>query len=251
MSKLFTPGRFLFAIAITAFGIQHLIFAATGAGLGPPWTPVNHILAYALGALLVASGVGMMTGIQVQCAGFAVVLTALIRIALCYLPKLVATPRNPGPWTSAFELLAIGGASLVLLSPFTGTTFGRLSEQPNTWSHLGRVLFGGSLVVFGVQHLMYGAFVATLIPAWIPGRLFWAYFVGVAFFAAALAIVTGRIASLAATLLGTMFFLWVVMLHAPRVVAALHNGNEWTSLFVALAMAGGSFVIAGATAGRN
>jgi len=248
MPSLLTPGRLLFAIAVTAFGIQHLIYAATGAGLGPPWSPVNHILAYALSVILLASGLCFATAIQVQCAGIAVTLTVLIRIALCYLPKLFATPRDPGPWTSSFELLAIGGASLVLLALFTGTTFGRSSEQPNLWSHLGRVLFGGSLVVFGVQHLMYGAFVATLVPAWIPGHLFWAYFVGVAFLAAALAIVTGRIAALAATLLGSMFFLWVVTLHAPRVALALHNGNEWTSLLIALAMSGGSFVIAGVTA---
>jgi uncharacterized membrane protein YphA (DoxX/SURF4 family) len=248
MKNLTTPGRLLFGSAITSFGIQHLIYAATGAGLGPPWTPVNHILAYAVGVLLLASGLCLATAIQVQCAGFAVALTMLIRIALCYVPKLVATPRDPGPWTSSFELLAIGGTSLVLLALFTGTTFGRSSKQPNLWSHLGRILFGGSLVVFGVQHLMYGAFVATLIPVWIPAHLFWAYFVGLAFLAAALAIVTGRMAALAATLLGIMFFLWVVTLHAPRVALALHNGNEWTSLLMALAMSGGSFVIAGATA---
>jgi hypothetical protein len=95
---------------------------------------------------------------------------------------------------------------------------------------------------------MYGPFVATLVPAWIPGHLFWAYFVGVAFIAAALAIVTGKLAPLAATLLGTMFLLWVLTLHAPRVAAALHNANEWTSAFVALAISGGSFVMAGALA---
>jgi uncharacterized membrane protein len=251
MMNLFTPGRFLFAIAITAFGILHAIFAATGAGLGPPWTPINRLLAYVLGALLIASGVGMIAAIQVRCAGLAVAIVALIRVALCYVPKLVATPRDPGPWTSGFELLAICGASLVLSSHFTGTTFGPTSDPPSLWGHLGRVLFGGSLVVFGVQHLMYGAFVATLIPAWIPGPLFWAYFVGAAFLAAALAIVNGWVASLAATLLGIMFFLWVVTLHAPRVVAKLHNGNEWTSLFVALAMSGAAFMIAGVTTTRT
>ena len=248
MPNLFMPGRILFATAITAFGIQHLIFAITGAGLGPPWTPVNHILAYFLGALFVASGLCIMTAIQVQCAGIAVALAAVIRVALCYLPKFAANPRDPGPWTTAFELLAIAGASLVLLAQFTGSTH----KQPGAWFQLaGRILFGGSLVVFGVQHVMYGAFVATLIPAWIPGRLFLAYFVGAAFFAAALAIVSGRLASLAATLLGIMFFSWVLILHAPRVASALHNGNEWTSLFIALAMSGGAFVVAGATAKRS
>ena len=245
MPTLFTPGRFLFAIAITAFGIQHLIFAITHAGLGPPWTPVNYLLSYFLGALFVASGLCIITAIQAQCAAIAVALAAFIRILLCYLPKLIATPRDPGPWTSAFELLALGGASLVLMAQFTSSAH----TQPGAWFQLaGRILFGGSLIVFGVQHVIYGAFVATLIPAWIPGRLFLAYFVGLAFFAAALAIVSGRVAALAATLLGTMFLSWVLVLHAPRVAAALHNGNEWTSLFIALAMSGGAFIVAGTTA---
>src|SRR5438445_10855342 len=45
--------------------------------------------------------------------------------------------------------------------------------------------------------------------------------------------------------LGTMFFLWVVLLHIPRVAGAIRNGNEVTSLFVAVAMCGLSFVLAG------
>jgi uncharacterized membrane protein YphA (DoxX/SURF4 family) len=248
MPNLFTPGRLLFATAITAFGIQHLIFAITGAGLGPPWAPVNHILAYFLAVLFIACGLCMITAIQVQCAGIAVALAALIRILLCYLPKFAANPRDPGPWTSAFELLALAGASLVLMAQFTASTHRRPGAG---LQQAGRILFGGSLVVFGVQHVIYGAFVATLIPAWIPGRLFLAYFVGIAFFAAALAIVSGWLSSLAATLLGIMFLSWVLVLHAPRVAGALHNGNEWTSLFVALAMSGGAFVIAGATARRT
>jgi len=101
-------------------------------------------------------------------------------------------------------------------------------------------------VIFGVQHFMYAKFIATLIPVWIPGHLFWAYFVGVAFVATALSIATKIQGRLAAALLGLMFLLWVIVLHAPRVVAAAHDGNEWTSAFVALAMSGGAFLVAGA-----
>ena len=63
--------------------------------------------------------------------------------------------------------------------------------------------------------------------------------------ATALAIVTGIQARLGATLLGVMFLLWVIVLHAPRAFAAPRNGDEWTSLFVAMAMCGSCFVIAG------
>lgn len=103
-----------------------------------------------------------------------------------------------------------------------------------------------SLVVFGVQHFIYGGFVATLVPAFMPGRLFWAYFVGVAFPAAAIGILTSMLARPAATMLGVMFFLFVVLLHIPRIVGKSSDGNEWTSGFVALAMCGGAWILASA-----
>jgi uncharacterized membrane protein len=111
---------------------------------------------------------------------------------------------------------------------------------------LGRVFVAVSLVVFGVQHFIYGGFVATLVPAFMPRRLFWAYFVGVAFFAAAGGILYKLMARAAATMLGVMFFLFVVLLHIPRIIGKFGDGNEWTSGFVALAMCGGAWILASA-----
>src|SRR6266581_3547483 len=111
---------------------------------------------------------------------------------------------------------------------------------------VGRVFVAVSLVVFGVQHFLYGGFVAGLVPAFMPGRLFWAYFVGVAFFAAAAGILYRPMARPAATMLGVMFFLFVVLLHIPRIAGNSSNGNEWTSGFVALAMCGGAWILANA-----
>ena len=250
MKNLIIPGRFFLAVAVIAFGVEHLIYALTRAGLGPPWTPVNPLLAFVVGVLLVVGGAGVATGVQLRCAAIMLACVFIFRAILCYAPKLAANIRNPGPWTSAFELVAMGGASLVLVAMSATRTpsSGRTRVQPSALLSWGQNLFAVSLIVFGIQHLMYGAFVAKLIPAWIPARLFWAYFVGVVFIATCLAIVSGKLARLAATLMGTMFFLWVVILHAPRVAAALHNADEWVSMFVALAMSGGAFVVAGSLA---
>ena len=102
------------------------------------------------------------------------------------------------------------------------------------------------MIIFGAQHFMYAAFIATLIPAWIPLHLFWVYFTGAGFIAAGLCIATGILAPLASMALGTMFLLWFLLLHAPRVAAQPRNGDEWTSAFVALAITGGSFILASA-----
>jgi len=225
---------------MAAFGIQFLIHAifSLGPGSGPPWTPAHPFWAYFIAIVSVAAAVCIAAKIQVRCAAIVLAVTILLRALLFYLPRLAANPHDPVPWTSGFELLALCGAALVLAGA-------------QTTIKLGRLLFAGPLVVFGVQHFLYAHFIATLIPSWIPGHLFWAYFVGVAFVAAALSIATQIKAGLAATWLGIMFLLWVLVLHLPRVAAALHNGNEWTSLFVALAMSGGAFMVAGSSSRKT
>jgi hypothetical protein len=46
-----------------------------------------------------------------------------------------------------------------------------------------------------------------------------------------------------------MLFLWVILLHIPRAIADPHsgNGNEWTSVFQALAFSGIAFILSGRT----
>ena len=41
-----------------------------------------------------------------------------------------------------------------------------------------------------------------------------------------------------------MFLLWVIILHAPRVLAKPAAEPEWTSLLIALAMSGIGFTLA-------
>jgi uncharacterized membrane protein YphA (DoxX/SURF4 family) len=140
-----------------------------------------------------------------------------------------------------------------------GCWLGLQSQPPNTQSlgyrrqltTIGRFVFGACMVVFGVQHFMYTQFIATLVPSWLPLHVFWTYFFGVALIAAGISIVTGIQARVAAILLGAMFLLWVVVLHAPRVAASPHNGDEWSSLFVAMAMCGSCFIIAAAAASKE
>jgi uncharacterized membrane protein len=109
---------------------------------------------------------------------------------------------------------------------------------------LGRGLFGIPMVVFGIQHFIYVDFVITLIQPWIPGRVFWTYFTGVALIAAGTAIVLDRTARLAATLLGVMVFLFFLLVHIPQVAASPGDSHQWTYLTQAFTFSGIAFAVA-------
>jgi len=83
---------------------------------------------------------------------------------------------------------------------------------------------------------MYARFVATLGAGVDSGALFWATFTGIAFVAAAISIGDQGCCDGGGAFGNDVFFLWVVLLHIPRVAGAIRNGNEVTSLFVAVAM---------------
>jgi uncharacterized membrane protein YphA (DoxX/SURF4 family) len=101
------------------------------------------------------------------------------------------------------------------------------------------------MIAFGTDHFLYVPFVASLVPVWIPGPIFWTYFAGVALIAGGVGMMMPMTARLAATMVGIMLFLWVLMLHIPRAIADPFSliGNEWTSVFQALALSGVAFIL--------
>ena len=230
MDKFLYLGRYFFAIAFAVFGIQHFIYAKYAAGLGPPWIPGSPLRACFMGIALVVASIRILTNEKTRVTAMLLGFLLFLYFLFLYAPRLATNVHNPAPWTSGAEILALCGAAWVL------------AGIP---ARLGRYLFALTLTVFGVQHLRYPRFVATLVPYWIPGHLFWAYAVGIAFIATTLSIIVNIKARLAATLLGVMFITWVFILHLSRVASAPHNGSEWTSAFVALAMCGGAWITAG------
>jgi uncharacterized membrane protein YphA (DoxX/SURF4 family) len=79
----------------------------------------------------------------------------------------------------------------------------------------GPLFYAAPLAAFGTEHFTLTKGIASIVPQWIPWHMFWAYFVGACFIAAALSLVTGIQARLAASLLGLNFFLFVVLMDLP------------------------------------
>ena len=95
---------------------------------------------------------------------------------------------------------------------------------------LGRISLAVPLAVFGAEHFTSPQAIVRLVPPWMPAKLFWAYFVGVALVAAALSFIFKLKIRLSATLLGIMFVCFVAMMDLPAALAAPQNRFAWTLL---------------------
>jgi len=248
VDKTTVLGRYLFALSTIAFGIQQFIISDFVPGLlpVPEWIPGRVLLAVISGCGFVAAGASIVTNKGARLTATLLGLLWFLGVLVLHAPRLAANLHNGGMWAGAFEAVAIGGAAIVLAG-----TLSLNEPHPDKPSGIskaiapGRYAFAFSLLVFGIQHFVYSGYVSSVIPSWIPGHLFWAYLTGVAHIAAALSIATKVKGRLAATLLAVMFGLWFLLLHIPRALAHLHERNEWGSAIVALAMCGGSLLIAG------
>jgi uncharacterized membrane protein len=253
METLMRPGRIVFAVAVAALGVLNFIYADAVSGLEPipAWVPGRLLWVYLTGVVLIAAGVCIGINKRARSGATSLGILLLLWVLLLQAPRLAAHLNNGNAWTATFETLALCAVAWVLAGRLTTEQAIRRRRPPELFVLIGaagRICFGLSMLVFGTLHFIYARFVATLVPVWIPGPLFWSYLTGAAFVAAGLSIATKVKARLAATLLGVMFGAWVICLHAPRVAAKLHDKAEWTSLLVATAMCGGAWILGGSLA---
>jgi uncharacterized membrane protein YphA (DoxX/SURF4 family) len=231
LDRLARLGQFFFALSMIGFGIQNFVYKGflKGLELTPEWIPGHTFWAYCMGAVLLAAGVSIAIDKQTRLAAILLGILYFASLLLVRVPKIPLTMHDVGERTLFFETLTLCCGALVL----AGTD--KIAAP-------ARILLGISMVVFGIDHFQVHAFIASLIPAWIPSKMFWAWFTGFAFIAAGVSLITRWRMRLAATLLGLMFFLWVVLLHAPRVAGSPHDEDEWNSAFVALAICGAAWI---------
>jgi uncharacterized membrane protein len=109
---------------------------------------------------------------------------------------------------------------------------------------LGSVSFAMAMAIFGMDHLVAAKAVSTVVPSWIPGQLFWAYFVGVALIAAALSLATQIQSRLASALLGIKIFLFVLLIHIPACFAIPYDKTRLTIVFRDSALSAGALAFA-------
>jgi len=109
---------------------------------------------------------------------------------------------------------------------------------------LGTYLFALPMAVFGIMHFMAGEAMAGMVP--IPGGVIWVYLTGAALLAAAVAIIIGKKAVLAAQLLALFLLLTALTVHLPSLMGG--DQNAMGQVLKDFALAGGALVLSGVLA---
>ncbi len=114
-------------------------------------------------------------------------------------------------------------------------------------SKIAKYLIALPAAMFGIIHFMAADKMAGMVP--IPGGVIWVYLTGAALIAAAVAIIIGKKARMAATLLAVLILVFVLSIHLPAVMAGGESGQmAMSGLLKDMMIAGGVLVYAGTQA---
>lgn len=145
------------------------------------------------------------------------------------------------------------GAGLVILAIGLWATRNELARARGLDKvvALSNLCFAIPLAVFGAEHLSEAKSMMNGVPLYIPGRLFWAYFVGVALIAASLSIATKIQVRWSGLLFGIMMFVFLALIHIPRAHSQPYERIPLTIVFREMSFAGGGWALAGSAIGRD
>lgn len=218
-------------------------FAYTWQPVPEGW-PARETAARVTGLALILVGILLLVPRLLREATVAAFVLFAAWLVLLHVPKLIRGEN----WLGFFEFLLPVGAAFALLALLAAR-----HDLPRRidWAHedvlfvLARLSFGIGLIGCGASHFVYAQAAADMIPAWMPGRLFWTYLTGAGHIAAGLSLSAGVLMRFAAPLLCFMLASFIVLLHVPRVLADPTSRHEWTMLLVAGLFNGGAWILTG------
>ena len=255
MGNQFNIGRIFYGIAMTGIGFQLIYYHDFPYWLLPPKhssIPGLIMIAYIFGIMFVLTGACIVFEKKTKAVSLLTGSVLLLIFCFYFIPyQFNASSRylHLSQWENAEKELAISSGAFVIARCYDATNEKAFYRFLGKLIPLGPVLFSIPIISFGILHFLYAKDVADYVPSWMPNHMFWTYLAGTALIVSGLAIVLKIKSGLAAALLGTMIFIWFIVLHIPRVIASpvAYRGSEVTSALIALAYSGIAFVIAGTT----
>lgn len=254
MGKLSNIGRIFYGIAIAIMGFLTIYYHDFPYMMIPPhrsWISGLAIVAYISGAMLLLAGAAVVLDKKPMPISLLLGTALLLIFCFYFIPyELIASSNylHFGDWENAIKELTLSSGAFVIAARFPTNNENPLIRFLRKMMPFGIIVFSLTIISYSIDHFLYAKGAADYIPSWIPNHIFWIYFAGVALLGSGIAILLNIKRGLAATLLGAMILIWVIILHIPKAIAfpADNQTGEVTSGCLALAYCGIAFVIAGA-----
>lgn len=239
----FDFGRRVFGLAAIILGVVTFIWHDFNI-----WQQIQPLgnLSHREIVVYLAAIVQMLGGLAVQgrrtARGGAVALGIVYLVfALFWLPVFIAKPQVYGNLGSFFEQFSLVCAALIVYAAFSSGNPGQSAKI----ARFGYFAFGICVISFVLEQLLNLRATADFVPKWIPpGQMFWSLTTTIAFALAAVALLSGREALLAARLTTAMIVGFGLFVWLPAPFADRHNVNNWAGNGVNLAIAGAAWIVA-------
>jgi hypothetical protein len=225
-------GRHVFGVSALALGLTILA-----------WHNYNdrHLplfIAYAAGAALIIGGVALQFLRTVK-VGAALIGAACLVFTLQCVPGIVAKPQIYNSWGNFFEQFSLLTGAAIVYAHFSSPW------SRETLHRIGRILLGICAASFALEQAFYLAATATLVPKWLPPtQMFWAFTTTVLFALAAVALLSNRMALLAARLLTLMLALFGLLVWMPLLLSETRSHTNWSETVETFAIAGAAWILA-------
>jgi hypothetical protein len=235
-------GRRVFGLAAIGFGLAGLAFHDFNIWQQLPvqGTATRVVLVDIAAVIEILGGIAVQFSRTARAGAIALgVLFAIF--ALVKIPLIAAQPLVYDNWGNFFEQASLVSAAIILYATSTSNT--GLAQS-------GYYLFGICVISFTLEQLIYLNGTAHFVPAWIPpGQMFWAVTTTIAFALAAIALLTRRVALLAAQLTTLMIagfglFVWLPTLWSSTFFADARSLTAWAGNAENWAIAGAAWVVA-------
>ena len=113
-------GQILFALALPAIGLSHMLYLNLTAPLIPSWLPFHVPLAYFTGAAYIAASAAMLSGVLARLAATLTAVMVSLFTLIVWIPIVTAAPANRFDLSEICVSAAISGAAWAVAGSFRG-----------------------------------------------------------------------------------------------------------------------------------
>jgi uncharacterized membrane protein len=233
--RIRTVGHAVFAVTLIALGVLELVkrdFTVIWAPV-PAGMPARGALIYLCAVVSIACGAALLCRRTAAAAARVLLAYLLLWLLAFRLPGLLHSLAVDVYWAMCSMLVMVSAAWVLWVWLGRGTA-----------PRVAQALFGLAMIGFGIAHFQFIQNTASLVPAWLPAHVMWAYLTGAAFVAAGLAMVAGRYGRLAASLAAWQMGLFLLLVWIPRVLAGSTTEFQRGETVVSWVLTAAAWVVA-------